>query len=310
MQKSKVIAIVGPTASGKTSLSITLAKELKKLGYKPEVISADSRQVYKGLDIGTGKVTKKEMADIPHHLIDVVSPKKQFTVDDFTKRAHKVVSGLTRQKSGQIYQSVPLIVGGTGMYVDSLLGRMVFPNVPPDEKLRAELEQKTAEELFTLLKKIDPERSKNIDQKNKRRLVRAIEIAKALGASPKGGPQLQGEGRYDVLWLGIKLPEEKLRENIHIRLFARIRQGMVAEAKKLHEQGLSYTRMRELGLEYRYLADLLEKKITRKEFEEELERAIVHYAKRQLTWFKRNTDIHWVASPTDASRFAREFLSA
>ncbi len=310
VQKPKVIAIVGPTAAGKTSLSIALAKELKKLGFKPEIISADSRQVYKGLDIGTGKVTKKEMAGIPHHLIDVISPKKQLTVDDFTKRAHKVIGKLSSQKGGHPYEPVPLIVGGTGMYVDSLLGRMVFPNVPPNETLRAELEEKATEELFTMLKKLDPERAKNIDQKNKRRLVRAIEIAHALGASPKGGPQLQGEGHYDVLWLGVKTSDDTLRKNIHMRLFARIRQGMVAEAKKLHAQGLSYARMRELGLEYRFLADLLEKKMTRKEFEEGLERAIVQYAKRQLTWFKRNTDIRWVASSSDALQHAKQFLSA
>ncbi len=302
--KPKVIAIVGPTASGKTSLSIALTKELKKLGYKPEIISADSRQVYRGLDIGTGKVGKKEMAGIPHHLLSVVSPKKQFTVDDFTKRAHKIIKGV----------NLPIIVGGTGMYVDSLLGRMVFPNVPPNEKLRGELEKKSPEELFTTLQKIDPDRAETIDTKNKRRLVRAIEIAKAVGASPKGGPQLTAQGHYDVLWLGIKLPEEKLCENIHVRLLARIRQGMIAEAKKLHEQGVSYKRMRELGLEYRFLANLLDPrasvKIKRKEFEEGLERAIVHYAKRQLTWFKRNRDIHWVTTPNDALILAKEFLSA
>lgn len=302
-KKPKVIAIVGPTASGKTSLSITLAKELKKLGYKPEIISADSRQVYRGLNIGTGKVTKKEMAGISHHLIDVVSPKKQFTVDDFTKHAQKVMRGI----------GVPIIVGGTGMYVDSLLGRMMFPNVPPNEKLRTELEKKSAEELFEMLQKIDPDRAATIDAKNKRRLARAIEIAKALGASPKGGPQLAADGPYDVLWLGIKLPEDKLRENIHKRLITRIKIGMITEAKKLHEQGLSYKRMRELGLEYRFLADLLDPrasvKITRKEFEVELERAIAHYAKRQLTWFKRNKDIVWVAIPNDALQLAKEFLS-
>ena len=303
MEKPKVIAIVGPTASGKTSLSIALAKELRKLGLRPEIISADSRQVYRGLDIGTGKVTKKEMTGIPHHLLDAVSPKKQFTVDDFTKHAHKVLQHI----------ETPIIVGGTGMYVDALLGRMTFPNVPPNKKLRERLEKKPAAELFALLQKKDPARAHTIDKHNKRRLVRALEIAAALGASPAGGPQLSNQGPYEVLWLGVKLPEEKLHENIHTRLAARLKQGMVAEAKNLHAQGLSWARMRELGLEYRWLADFLHapvgKKISRQEFEAGLERDIVHYAKRQITWFKRNKDIQWVASPTDALYLAQEFFS-
>lgn len=294
MQKPKIIAIVGPTASGKTSLSIFLAQ---KLG--GEVISADSRQVYRGLDIGTGKVTKTEMAGVPHHLLDVISPKKQFTVDDFVRLATKAYANVLQNNS------IALIVGGTGLYVDTFLGRMSYPEVPPNPKLRAQLEKKNAAQLFALLQKLDPRRAANIEKENPRRLVRAIEIAKAIGQSPL--PTL--EQKYDVLWLGINPPQETLYKNIHTRLLDRITQGMVVEAQKLHTNGLSYKRMDALGLEYRSLSQLLQNKVSKEEFVTGLERAIQHYAKRQIRWFKRNKEIHWVSGKTEALRLAKEFLS-
>ena len=301
MQKPKIIAIVGPTASGKTSLGIFLAQ---KLG--GEVISADSRQVYRGLDIGTGKVTKKEMAGVPHHLLDVISPKKQFTVDDFVRLATKAYSNVLQNNS------ITIIVGGTGLYVDTFLGRMSYPEVPPNPKLRAQLEKKNAAQLFALLQKLDPRRAANIEKENPRRLIRAIEIAKAIGANPI--PTL--EQKYDVLWLGINPPQETLYKNIRTRLLDRITQGMVVEAQKLHTNGLSYKRMDALGLEYRFLSQLLQNKVSKEDFIIELERAIQHYAKRQIRWFKRNQDIHWVSSPpasragkAEAWRLAKEFLS-
>ena len=301
VQKPKIIAIVGPTASGKTSLGIFLAQ---KLG--GEVISADSRQVYRGLDIGTGKVTKKEMAGVPHHLLDVISPKKQFTVDDFVRLATKAYSNVLQNNS------ITIIVGGTGLYVDTFLGRMSYPEVPPNPKLRAQLEKKNAAQLFALLQKLDPRRAANIEKENPRRLIRAIEIAKAIGANPI--PTL--EQKYDVLWLGINPPQETLYKNIRTRLLDRITQGMVVEAQKLHTNGLSYKRMDALGLEYRFLSQLLQNKVSKEDFIIELERAIQHYAKRQIRWFKRNQDIHWVSSPpasragkAEAWRLAKEFLS-
>ena len=288
--KKKVIAVVGPTASGKSSLGIYLARKLHG-----EVISADSRQVYKGLDIGTGKVTKKEMAGVRHHLLDVVSPKKQFTVDDFVKRAERSISGIAR----------PLVVGGTGLYADMLLGRMSYPNVPPNPALRAALEKKSAARLFAQLQKLDPRRAAAIEPEHKRRLIRAIEIAKAVGKSPETAP----EPKYDVLWLGLSPSPEKLQKNIRTRLKARIKAGMAAEAKQLHAKGLSYKRMGELGLEYRSLAALLQYQVTAQEFEAGLERAIQQYSKRQIRWFKRNKDIRWVSGKTEALRLAKAFLS-
>lgn len=197
------------------------------------------------------------------------------------------------------------MVGGTGLYVDMFTGRMSYPNVPPNEALRARLDKKTPAQLFAMLQKLDPARAATIDPHNPRRLVRALEIAKAIGASP--APTT--EHKYDVLWLGIHPPAKKLAANIHKRLASRMKAGMLAEAKKLHKQGLSYKRMEELGLEYRYMARLLQGALTHQEFMTQLEHAIGGYAKRQMTWFKRNKSIHWVGSKTEALRLAKAFLS-
>lgn len=298
-KKLRVVALVGPTASGKTALGIYLAQKCNG-----EIISADSRQVYRGLDIGTGKVTKKEMAGVPHYLLDVISPKKQFAVSDFVQKA--------THATDLIYQAghLPILVGGTGLYVDTFVGRMSYPEVPPNPKLRAQLETKTAPELFEQLQKLDPRRAQTIEKENPRRLIRAIEIAKAIGKSPpEWGPIPASEQKYEVLWLGLAPTQEKLYANIHTRLLTRITEGMVAEAVQLHKQGLSYKRMDELGLEYRFLAQLLQNKISKEDFVSGLERAIQHYAKRQMRWFKRNSDICWVHSKREALQKVRAFIA-
>ncbi len=318
----KIIAIVGPTASGKSALGVYLAQ---KLG--GEIISADSRQVYRGLNIGTGKVTKREMGGIPHHLLDVANPKKQFSASDFEKAATRVISGLIYQATPKL----PIVVGGTGLYVDVLLGRVELPDVPPNPALRAALEKKSVEHLFAMLKKKDPMRAKTIEPKHKRRLIRALEIASGqsksilVGALERDGakpeqfsskkiayPERIVFVQPEVLWLGLDPGEKILKKNIHSRLLARMRAGMVAEAQKLHNppagRGLSYKRMHELGLEYKFLGLYLEEKITKNELLEQLERAIYKYAKRQKTWFKRNKDILWVKSKTEALQKARRFV--
>ena len=290
----KVIAIVGPTSSGKTSLSIELARALGG-----EVVSADSRQVYRGLNIGTGKVTKREMRNIPHHLLDIASPKQVFTASDFVEQGlHAIDDILSRGK-------VPIIAGGTGFYIDALVGDITLPDVPPNTPLRSQLAKENTSQLFVLLKKLDPKRAETIDRHNPHRLIRAIEIATALGLNPppKSAP------RFDVLWLGIHIPQDILAQKIHDRLIARMRHGMLAEAAHLHRQGLSYKRMNDLGLEYRYLALLLQKNISREEFFVQLERAIVQYAKRQMTWFRRNKKITWVTDHDAVLAQTRDFLS-
>jgi len=280
----KIIIIAGPTAVGKTALSIELAKAIQG-----EIVSADSRQVYRGLDIGTGKVTAEEMQGVPHHLLDVAEPKEIFSAAEYVEKARAAIAGIAAR--GRI----PIVVGGTGFYIDALIGTTKLPDVAPDKNIRKELAGKSLGELREELERLDPERAQAIDMKNRVRLVRAIEIARTLGKVPK----LASEKRYDVLWLGITLPKEELAEKISARLRARAEAGLFEEAERLHAEGLSYERMEELGLEYRYLSRYLAGTITREEMLRELETEIRKYAKRQMTWFKRNKEILWF-SPRQA----------
>lgn len=282
MAKEKILVIVGPTASGKSALAVQLAKR-----FNGEVISADSRQVYRGLDIGTGKITKREMKGVPHYLLDVVPPKKQFGAGDFMKHARSAIENLSR------HGKLPIVVGGTGFYIDTLVGRITLPDVPPHPVLRARLARKSAEQLYSLLQKRDPLRAKTMsspsERNNKTRLIRALEIVHTLGKTPiptRTHP-------YDVLWLGIAPTDAKLRTRINTRLRERLGAGMIAEAQKLHLSGLSYKRMEELGLEYRSLARFLQKRITRTALEKELQSDIWRYARKQLGYWKRNKEIRW-----------------
>jgi tRNA dimethylallyltransferase len=293
--KPKLIIILGPTASGKTSLSIELAKK-----FKGEVISADSRQVYKGLDIGTGKVTKKEMRGVPHHLLDVSSPKKIFDVAKFKKLSDEALKNIYKKNK------VPIVCGGTGLYIDAIVKDINFPDIPQDWKLREKLEKETAENLFLKLKKLDPKRAKTIDSKNKRRLVRALEI---INQTKKEVGKLKEEEKYDILYLGIKREGKELSDLILKRLKARLKQGMIKEAEREHKKGLSYKRMEALGLEYRYLALFLQKKLTKEEMIEQLNIKIRQYAKRQMTWFKRNKDIYWIKLVPEAEKLTKKFLN-
>lgn len=278
-QKPKIIAVVGPTATGKSDLAVALARR-----FNGDVISADSRQVYKGLNIGSGKITKKEMGGVPHHLIDVADPKRTYGVAKFQRDGRKAI--LSILKKGK----TPIIVGGTGLYVDALLFDMKIPEVKPDAALRKKLAKLSAPELFAKLLTLDARRAEEIDRHNPVRLIRAIEIATHAGSvSP-----LQTSSPYEVCFVGIHADSETLKKRISLRLQKRIRQGMFSEFKKLHEQGLSFRRMEMLGLEYRYGARVLQKLITKKEFTEQLTQEIVKYAKRQMTWFKRNKQIHWI----------------
>ncbi len=293
--KPKVLVILGPTSSGKSSLAVELARK-----FDGEVISADSRQVYRGLTIGTGKITKKEMKGVPHHLLDVASPKRKFSADDYVKRARVAIRDISSRGK------LPIVAGGTGFYIDALVGRITLPNVPPNADFRRVHNKSATADLLCMLEKIDPERARTIEPNNKRRILRALEIAHALGKNPVPMTTLE----YDVQWVGLAPPLKELEKKIHLRLLARIRQGMFAEAKQLHADGLSYKRMDELGLEYRSLARLLQGVITREHMIEELNRAIRKYAKRQITYWKRNEDIRWFknSSVIEVSKPVRQWL--
>ncbi|MBX4188977.1 tRNA (adenosine(37)-N6)-dimethylallyltransferase MiaA [Candidatus Parcubacteria bacterium] len=277
--KPKVLVIVGSTASGKSALAVRLAKK-----FNGEVISADSRQVYKGLNVGTGKITKKEMSGIPHHLLDVADPKKPFSVSDYKELTEKSIRYIVYK------DKLPIIVGGAGFYIDAITGRATLPEVPPNKKLRRVLEKKSKEELFKILKKKDPKRAEIIDKDNKVRLVRALEIVEALGKVPEIKNNKINNRKY--IFIGLRPEQKELERRIYKRLIERL-PGMIREAKSLRRKGLSIKRMEALGLEYRYLARFLQNKITKEEFVTQLFAEIKKYSKRQWVWFKRNKEIEW-----------------
>jgi len=281
MQKPKIIVILGQTATGKSDFAVEVAKKING-----KIISADSRQVYKGMDLGTGKVTKKEMEGIPHFMLDIVSPKnKTFSVSQFQKMANKKIKEILDKKN------IPIVCGGTGYYIDSLINSLPFPEVLPNKKLRKELEAKDTTELFEILKKIDKDRAKNIDTKNRVRLIRAIEIAKELGKVPK---LKKTKKEYETIKIGLTFPDNELKRRIYERLIKRIKKGMIKEVEKLHESGVSWKKLESFGLEYRYVSFYLQKKMTKEEMIEKLFSAIWHFAKRQKTWFKRDKEIIWI----------------
>lgn len=293
MKKEKIIVILGPTASGKTDLSIKLAKK-----FNGEIVSADSRQVYKGMDIGTGKITKKEMQGISHYLLDIVSPKKRFSVAEYQKLAVNAMEKILEKKQ------LPFLVGGSPFYIYSIIQGWQFPKLKPNQKLRKKLEKQSVEELFKILQKIDKKRAGNIEKKNKRRLIRAIEIAKTIGKVPA----LREKPLFDCLILGIKKTKEELISLIEKRLLKRIEQGMIEEIKKLHKQGVSWKRLDEFGLEYRWLSRYLQNKISYLEMIKFLQKDIEKFSKRQMTWFKKDKKTHWVKNQKEAEKLIINFL--
>jgi tRNA dimethylallyltransferase len=276
--KQKIIVVCGPTATGKSDYAVELAKNING-----EIISADSRQVYKGLDIGSGKITKEEMQGVPHHLLDVADPKDIFSVTEYQKLAIKAIKEILDRNK------IPILCGGTGLYIDAIVCSTVFPSVPPNTELRNQLQELSLEELQKKLKSLDLQRFNLIDKKNKVRLIRAIEIAEALGSVPL----LSKSSEYEVGWHYLDLEDDILKKRIHDRLMKRMDQGMVEEVKNLNKNGVSWQRLESLGLEYKYLALFLQnlsaqaEKISKEEMMADLEKAIWQYAKRQRTWFKK-----------------------
>lgn len=336
--KSKVIVIMGPTASGKSDAAIKLAKR-----FNGEIISADSRQVYKGMDIGTGKVLKDlvrisnfvSVADsfqfpisnknevyisegIPHYLIDVAEPNEEFNVSHFKKATEQAIEKILAKGK------VPIICGGTGFWIQAVVDDVVLPNVKPNAVLRNMLRNKSAEELFNELKKLDPVRAENIDPHNHVRLIRAIEIAKELGKVPvlkknchpefiSGSSQEEilkqvQNDNWDFLQIGIEVTREVLNEKIKKRLDARFKEGMIEEVENLHKNGVSWERMEAFGLEYRWISRFLQKQIDEQEMREKLYYDIIHYAKRQMTWFGRNKKIIWKNNYQDIETEVQNFL--
>lgn len=289
--KPKIIAVIGPTASGKSDLAVNIAlyinKNSKKIGVKgAEIISADSRQVYKWLNIGSNKITRKEMRGIKHHLLDIASPKSTFTVARYKRLADKAINKII--KSGK----VPIICGGSGQYMDAVLFGHQFPDVKPNPILRTKLDKFSTEKLFLMLRKKDPNKARNIDRYNRRRLIRALEI---IISTKKPIAPLATEPKFNALMIGILTDRDLLKNKIEKRLAIRLKKGLIKEVAGLHKKyGLSWKKLESFGLEYRFISQFLEKKIGKDEMIRSITAESAKYAKRQMTWFKRNKDIVWI----------------
>lgn len=296
----KLIVILGPTASGKSALGVTLAKK-----FNGEIISADSRQVYKGINLASGKITKKEMGGITHYCLDIAYVKKHYTVSQWKTCAQKAIKAIHNKNK------IPIIVGGTAFYIKAITDEMNIPEVKPNWKLRRHLEKKSPEQLFSMLKKLDLRRAKTIDRHNPRRLIRAIEIIKTTGKPvPKKEPEIMNDqlkGR--VLFLGIKIDKNKLKKQIECRLEARFKKGIVSEIKNLHAQGVPWSRLESMGLEPRWIARFLQGKINQKEMKKKLLADIIHFTKKQDTWWKKDKRIHWIHSERKAELLVKNFLN-
>jgi tRNA dimethylallyltransferase len=302
-QKPKVIVVLGPTASGKTGLGIKLARE-----FNGEIISADSRQVYRGMDIGTGKDLVdygKGKNKVPYHLIDIVNPQDDFDLAKYQELVFAATRNiLTRGK-------LPIIVGGSGLYLQAVVDNYILSGKPGDLKQRDKLEKLSAVKLFANLTKLKPEfaaKLNNSDKNNPRRLARYLEIAVQGESIDK-----RSESPYDFLLLGLDFPSAVLRKRISYRLLSRLEEGMIAEVQKLKKSGISDKRLEAFGLEYRYISRHLRGDLTYNEMLRQLEFAICHFAKRQKSWFKRwqkqGRKIAWVKKSEKASALVKKFIS-
>jgi tRNA dimethylallyltransferase len=291
----KLVVILGPTASGKSSLAIKLAKK-----FNGEIISADSRQVYKSMDIGTGKISKSEQKQIKHYLLDVADPKKQFTVSDFKKLGQDAIQKIYNK------QKLPFIVGGTAFYIYSLIDDWNIPEVKPNLKLRNQLSKKSTKELFQTLKQLDPRRAASIDPHNAARLIRAIEIIKTTG---KPVPSFSSLNSSQLI-LGIKKDQNELYKLIDKRLETRLKIGLVAEVKKLLKQKISHQRLQKFGLEYRFVSLYLQGYLTYDQMAMQLKSAIHKFSKRQMTWFKRDSRINWITNQAQAEKLIKQWIKA
>lgn len=286
MAKQKLLIIVGPTASGKTDLALTLAGQ-----FRGEIISADSRQIYRGLDIGTAKIKGSEMRGIPHHLIDIVDINSVYTAADFKRDAESCIKEISYR------DHLPIIAGGTFFYIDSLLQKAELPKVPPNPELRAELESRSTEALVAELTENDPRRAAAIDPHNRRRLIRALEIIEKLGTVPEPIVTLSP---YDTLTLGVKMDPDTLKQRLEARAVAWLEEGFEDEVSRLLTQNVSRERLGEIGFEYQLGLDLVDGTLSKEAFITSFVQKNWQYIKRQMTWLQRDRSINWVA-PSDKS---------
>lgn len=297
MPADKIIAVVGPTASGKTALAVRLA-----LAFDGELVSADSRQVYRGMDIGTGKERDPLLGldgvslllGVPQHLIDLLEPDEVFSLADWQKRAFAVIADILARGK------LPILVGGTGLYVKAVVDALDLPDAPPDLGLRRRLEHKTTAELLWELRDFNPNKAKTIDRFNKRRLIRAIEIARAAVGK---GTRKNVWPHYDVLQIGINLSREELYRRIDVRVDEQMRRGLAEEVAGLVKRyGKKFPALSGIG--YRELVDPVGDSVQRIKFDTHA------YARRQMTWFRKDTRIRWVVDQEEAMALVETFLES
>lgn len=303
----KLIVLLGPTGSGKTCLGIEIAKK-----FNGEIISADSRQIFKKMTIGTAKpkgewrwngLRKTFFAsDIPHHLIDFLDPGKVFTVAEFRDKALKYAK--MAHKAGRN----PVVVGGTGLYISSVVDNYIIPKVSPNSKLRRSLSEKSNEELLGLLKNMDPEAVKIVDGKNKRRIVRALEVC-ILSGDSFSNLRKKGDALFDVLQIGIDLPRDVLYERINARTDKMIDDGLVKEVQNLLKQKYHWNLSSMNSIGYKQMRGFFEGSQDLAKTLELLKRDTRHYARRQLTWFRRDKRTKWVKGAEEAVKLVEDFLA-
>ncbi len=296
----RIIVIVGPTASGKTDLGIKLAKK-----FNGEIVSADSRQIYRGMDTGTAKPPKHERGGTPHYLIDIRNPNEDYSVAGFKKDATAAIKKILHRKK------LPILVGGTGLYVKTVVDNLNIPAVKADPLLRKKLEKEIDHNglgrLFQKLIELDPEAAYIVDPKNPRRVIRALEVAlktkKPFSATQKTGPP-----PFSTLKIGLRPTKEILKKKIEARAEQMFKNGLVKEVEKLVKKyGSDHKAFDAIG--YREIVDYLDGKITLGEAEELVKKNTWHYAKRQMTWFKKDKEIHWVKPGREPLTLLRKFLS-
>ncbi len=305
INNNKLIIILGPTASGKTEMAIKLAKK-----FNGEIISADSRQIYKGMDIGTAKPRRVQnsksrpfiVKNISHYLIDIINPNEDFSLAEYKKLAVEIIKDIQKRKK------IPFLVGGTGLYISSIVDNLEIPKVKPNKLIRKKLEAKSAEDLFKKLKKLDSKAAENSDESNKRKLIRALEvclITKKTFSSQQG----RGVPLFDFLQIGVKIPREKLYKKINQRVDQMIKTGLEKEVKKLMDKGydLDLPSMSSLG--YKQIGKYLKNEISFQEAVESIKTETRHFAKRQMTWFKRDKKIKWIGDYNEAKQLVEKFLN-
>jgi tRNA dimethylallyltransferase len=296
----KLVVLLGPTASGKSDLGITLAQR-----FNAEIISADSRQVYRGLDIGTAKVTPAEQALVPHHVLDVADPRTVYTVAQFQRDAIDAINSINKRGHQ------PFLVGGSPHYIQAIVDNLDIPHIEPQPELRTQLEKRTLPELLTQLEELDPQSAATIDRNNPRRVIRALEVC-LISGKPYSQQRKMAELLYQSLLLGLEWPREVLYHRIDARVDERMQQGMVQEVQKLLDAGISHERLEALGLEYRYITRLLRGEFKNEdEMVQRLKYAIHDFTRRQLTWFRKDKRIVWVNGGDwkQAEEVVRDFLN-